>query len=120
MGRLPIERLKPAPPFYHSMLDLFDPYTVRGEVNKRSKMKVYGVIISDILTRAVYIDVAADYSTEEFLLVFKRFTFIHGNPSTVFCDKGSQLVGAAQSLKAVLLDFDWEKIENDSIQNGIT
>ena len=89
-------------------------------MNKRSKMKVYEVIISDLLTRAVYIDVAADYSTEEFLLVFKRFTSIHGNPSTVFSDKGSQLVGAAQSLKAVLLDFDWEKIENDSIQNGIT
>ena len=29
-------------------------------------------------------------------------------------------MGAAQSLKAVLLDFDWEKIENYSIENGIT
>ena len=50
MGKLPIERLKPAPPFFHSMVDLFGPYSVKGEVNKRSTMKVYGVIITDLLT----------------------------------------------------------------------
>ena len=37
MGRLPIERLKPAPPFNHTMLDLFGPYLVRGEVQKHGE-----------------------------------------------------------------------------------
>ena len=32
MGPLPDTRLKPAPAFNHVMLDLFGPYTVRGEV----------------------------------------------------------------------------------------
>ena len=50
MGKLPIERLKPAPPFFHSMVDVFGPYTVRSEINKRSSRKVYGVIITDMLT----------------------------------------------------------------------
>ena len=84
MGKLPLERLKPAPPFYHSMIDMFGPYLVKGEVNKRSNMKVYGVIITDLLTRAVYIDLAADYSTDKFLMVNQRFTAMHGCPSVIF------------------------------------
>ena len=114
MGKLPIERLKPAPPFFHSMVDLFGPYSVKGEVNKRSTMKVYGVIITDLLTRAVYIDLAASYSTDSFLMVFERFIAIRGYPAIIFSDKVSQLVGAAQALEAVISDFDWERIEKDS------
>ncbi len=34
MGQLPEARLKPAPAFNKVMLDLFGPYTVRGEVQK--------------------------------------------------------------------------------------
>ena len=68
MGKLPIERLKPAPAFFHSMVDLFGPYRIRGEVNKRSSRN--GVIITDLLTHTVYIDVATDYTTDSFLMVF--------------------------------------------------
>ena len=42
---LPVVRLKPAPAFYHVMLDLFDPYMVRGEVQKRTSAKAYGVTV---------------------------------------------------------------------------
>ena len=110
MGKLPVERLKPAPPFYHCMIDYFGPYTIRGEVNKRASMKVYGVLITDLLTRAVYIDIASDYSTDCFLVVFKRFTSLRGSPAVIFSDKGSQLVGGARALKTIISDLDWEKI----------
>ena len=52
MGKLPVERLKPAPAFFHSMIDIFGPYVIRGEVNKRSSKEVYGVIITNLVTRA--------------------------------------------------------------------
>ena len=99
MGKLPIERLKPAPAFFHSMVDLFGPYLIKGEVNKRTTMKVYGIIITDLLTRAVYVDVAADYTTDSFLMVFRRFVCLHGYPNILFSDRGSQLVSASQELK---------------------
>ena len=35
IGRLPEARLKSAPPFTYTMVDLFGPYLVRGEVQKR-------------------------------------------------------------------------------------
>ena len=44
MGQLPEAHLKQAPPFTYTMLDLFGPYAVRGEVQKRMTGKAYGVI----------------------------------------------------------------------------
>ena len=98
MGRLPIERLKPAPPWYHVMIDLFGPFTIKGEVNKRSSMKVYGVITTDLLIRAVNVDISPDYSTDSFLLVFRKFVFIWGYPAVIFSDKGTQLTGPSSEI----------------------
>jgi hypothetical protein len=57
MGRLPETRLKPATPppplFTYTILDLFGPYLVRGEVQKRASGKAYGVIFTDLVSRAV-------------------------------------------------------------------
>ena len=44
---------------------------------------------------------------------------MHGYPRVMFSDRGTQLVGAAQALKAVILDFDWIKIKKNSTQKGI-
>jgi hypothetical protein len=41
MGQLPEARLKPAPAFNHVLIDLFGPYSVRGEVQKRTSGKAY-------------------------------------------------------------------------------
>ena len=101
------------------MFDLFGPLTIKGEVNKRTTMKVYGVLISDLLTRAVYVDLSANYSTDCFLMVSCRFMAMYGYPRVMFSDRGTQLVGAAQALKAVIFDFDWNKITKNGAQKGI-
>ena len=44
---------------------------------------------------------------------------MHGYPQIMFSDSGTQLVGAAQALKAVILDFDWNKIKRNGAQKGI-
>ena len=43
MGQLPQERLKPAPAWSSTSLDYFGPFEIRGETNKRSEGKAYGV-----------------------------------------------------------------------------
>ena len=48
MGLLPEARLRPAPTFNHAMLVLFGPYTVRGEVQKRTSGKAYGVMFTNL------------------------------------------------------------------------
>ena len=55
------------------MLDLFGPYTVRGEVQKRTNGKAYGVIFTDLAMKAVHIEAVFGYDTEAFLLALSRF-----------------------------------------------
>ena len=56
MGIIPECRLKPSPPFSSTMVDLFGPFSIRGEVQKRVTGKAYGVIFTDMVMRAVYIE----------------------------------------------------------------
>ena len=54
MSPLPDVRLQPAPAWSSVSLDLFGPIEIRGEVNKRSRGKAYGVLFNCLLTRAVH------------------------------------------------------------------
>jgi hypothetical protein len=110
MGALPVERLKPQPPFNKVMVDLFGPYRVRGEVQKRTSGKVYGVIFTDLYSRAVHIEAAFGYDTDSFLQSLRRFSNIRGWPSTIFSDPGSQLIGAEKELISA-----WQNINRESL-----
>ena len=81
---------------------------------------MHGVIITDLLSRAVYVEIASEYSTESFLFVFRRFVSIHGCPKVVYSDKGSQLSCASEELQAIARDFDWEKIESFGYEKGLS
>ena len=66
MGSLPEERLKRAPPFYSTSLDLFGHYYAKAPVKRRTVLKVYGVIFTCMVCRAVYLDIAEGYDTTVF------------------------------------------------------
>lgn len=105
MGRLPIERLKPSPPWYNCGVDLFGPFQIRDAVKKRTTGKAYGVIFTCMSSRAVHVDVAADYSTEKFLMVLRRFVSLRGYPRKLLSDNGPQLVKANQELNKMTKSY---------------
>ena len=86
MGKLPIERLKPAPAWDSTALDFFGPFKVKDKVKKRTTGKAYGLIFNCLATRAVHVDVSPDYSTEKLLMVLRRFVSIRGYPSKLYSD----------------------------------
>ena len=114
MGGLPLERLKPAPPFSFTMLDLFGPYYLRGEVQKRVTGKAWGVLFTDLCARAIHIEAIYGYDTSSFLMALSRFASIRGWPQKLFSDPGSQLVSADKDLKESLIKagadngMEWE------------
>ena len=66
MGDLPLYRNEMSPAFSHVAMDLFGPWQVKDNIIKRGPKKlkkVQGVVYTCMATRAVYIDVATDYST---------------------------------------------------------
>ena len=103
MGRLPIERLKPSPPFTFTMVDLFGPYAVRGEVQKRITGKAWGVIFTDMCSRAVHIEVVFGCDISNFMMALSRFVSIRGWPQKLYSDPGTQLVGANNELKQAIV-----------------
>ena len=101
MGQLPEDRLKAAPPWYSTGIDLFGPFKIRDEIKKRTFSKAYGVIFNCLGTRAVYLDLAADYSADKFLMVVRRFVSLNGYPSKLLSDNGTQLIAASKELTAI-------------------
>ena len=91
------------------MVDLFRPYVVRGEVQKRTSGKAYGVIFTDLVSRAVHIEAVYGYDTSSFLMALSRFASIRGWPQYI-SDPGSQLIGAERELKE-----HWEKIDRSKL-----
>lgn len=73
MSDLPSERVSPAYPFEFASVDLFWPYMVKDEVKRKTKLKVWGIIFCCMVSRAIYVAVITDLSSERFLLAYHRF-----------------------------------------------
>ena len=106
MGQVRAERLKPAPPFYHTAVDLFGPFTIKDAVKKRTCSKAYGVVFNCLVTRAVYLDLAEGFNAEDFLSTFQRFIAIRGAPKFMYFDKWTQLVSVNKKLENIGLEED--------------
>ena len=118
MSPLPIERIKPSPPFYNVVVDYFGPFIIRGEVQKRVRGKAYGVLITCMSSRAIHLDLAQNYTTDGFLQLLRRYASVRGWPKTIHSDNGSQLVGASKELKDCVSNIDWEEIKTFSHPYG--
>ena len=119
MAPLPLERLKPSPPWYFTGLDLFGPFHIKGEVNQRTSGKGYAVIFTCLTTRSVFVDIATDYSTDAFLLVFRRFVSLRGYPCKIFSDSGSQLKGASKEINEIFKCIEWDKVQEVGVVEGL-
>ena len=104
MAPLPDNRLSMSPPFYFTSLDLFGPIQIKDTVKQRTQKKVWGVIFSCAVTRALYLDLTEDNSMDSILQTIRRFVSIRGCPSEIQSDQGSQLTSA----KDVLESEDWD------------
>ncbi|XP_067937152.1 uncharacterized protein [Watersipora subatra] len=119
MGKLPKGRLTPALPFSQIVLDLFGPFPVRGEVQKRTTGKAWGVIFTDLASRAVHIEAVFGYDTSSFILALRRFTNIRGWPSVIYSDPGSQLTHAEKELRMLWNSLDQKMIYKASADHGL-
>ena len=112
MAPLPKTRTKIAPVFTTSSMDLFGPIEIKDTVKKRTRMKVWGVIFNCTVTRAVYLDVTEDYSTDSILETIRKFISIRGSPSEIISDQGSQLKAASKEIASLVEEWDWKVIHD--------
>lgn len=79
---------------------------------------MYGVIFNCLSTRAVHVDLAADYSTNKFLMVLRRFVSIRGYPSKLYSDNGPQLVAANEELTNIVKGWNQEELQQFGMMEG--
>ena len=79
-------------------LDLAGPYKCRGDVNPRTAKNTWIMVVEDINSGAVHMDIVQDYSAEAALLALRRFGALRGWPGALQSDPGSQLVSASDTL----------------------
>ena len=108
MAVLPGMLQVPGPPFAHIGVDLCRPYTVKSMTNKRATMKFWVANLLCLNTKAISMQLAPGYSTEDFMLAYASHVSEHGSPSFVLSDRGSQLVAATKKLCNDILKYDWD------------
>lgn len=91
MGILPQERVDPAPPFTHMGIDCFGHFLVN---DRRTEAKRWGLVFSCMYSRAVDIELLESMTTDAFINALRSFICIRGSVRTIFCDNGSNFIGA--------------------------
>ena len=99
LGELSFERLNTPIAWGYCQLDLFGPFSCRGDVNPRTTKKPWAMIIEDANSGADHLDIVQDYSTNAVLLTLRRFGSLRGWPGIICSDPGSQLESAGGKLE---------------------
>ena len=86
MGSVSKERLVNPGTWSHVEIDLKGPFVCCSDVNKCSTTKVWGAVLEDINSGAVYSDIVSNYSTEAIILMLKRFLSICDWPRKITSD----------------------------------
>ena len=106
MGDFPAEMHTNPVAWGACQLDLAGPFKCRGDVNPRTSKKTWVMVIEDVNSGAVHLDIVQDYSAEAVLLTMRRFGALRGWPGAVQSDPGSQLVSASDSLVSWWNEFE--------------
>ena len=99
LGDFTYDRLIKSYTWGYCQLDLFGPFSCRGDVNPRTTKKTWAVVIEDANSGAVHLDIVQDYSTQAVLMTLRRFGALRGWPGVICSDPGSQLEAASGKLE---------------------
>ena len=113
VGNLPKDRTSGEVPFQTIGVDYAGQTKYR---HKKLERKAYILLYSCSLTRAVYLDLLPDLSTEEFIRSFKRLVTRRGRPRKVYSDNAKTFVAAEKWVKNVMKD---EKLQHWLSRNDI-
>lgn len=122
MAYLPKDRLMVGPPFMNVGLDVFGPWQVmtrktRGGIvnNKR-----WAVLFACLCTRAVHIEALEEMSNSSFINALRRFVAIRGSVKIIRSDRGTNFIGAANTLNLNCINIEDTTSKSYLEEKGIT
>jgi len=117
MADLPPERVTAdSALFLNTGCDCFGPFLCKVG---RAEVKRYGLVCTCLAVRAIHIEMLDSLSTDSFLNGFRRFVARRGDPQKVFCDNGTNFVGAQSEVDKCKSELDFKKIQAYGVGSGI-
>ena len=107
MSPLPQSRLKPAPLWYTTSLDMFGPLLIIDSVKRRVGGKCWGLLATCTRTRLVHLDVTEGYDTDSMIMALRRFIAERGCVYEFQSDPGSQLKASAKEISDEITNWSW-------------
>ncbi|XP_066926063.1 uncharacterized protein [Clytia hemisphaerica] len=118
---LPKSRLQVGAAFQNIGIDYCGPYLVYNVFDKTNeKFKVWISLITCQASRAVYLDIATDYSGESCIEVLRRFMNRRGIPEEIFSDKGSTFTAENKNLSPRIIYYTVNVSDVTQIQQTTT
>lgn len=103
MGNLPSARTRPNFPFHSTGTDFAGPFQISSKKGRGNRIsKCYLCLFVCLSTRAVHLELVSDLTTSVFILCLRRFVSRRGKPYEIWCDNGTNFVGANNELGRVL------------------
>lgn len=100
MGDLPAARINPTRPFFHTGVDFTGYVDVKSNKGRGIKTtKGYIAVFVCMATKAVHLELVSDLSSSAFLAALRRMAARRGAPRHVYCDNGTNFVGASRTLQ---------------------
>lgn len=115
MGSLPAARVQATRPFLHTGVDYAGPIwsrTAKGRGHKSTKSWI--AVFICFTTKAVHLELVSALTSDAFVAAFRRFTARRGHCSDVYCDNGTNFVGADRDMRKhlgeAMTDDTWRAI----------
>lgn len=108
MADLPQVRLEGTAPFENIGVDCFGPFFV---YQGRRNVKRYGLMCTCLSSRAVHIEVLDDMTTSSFILALRNIISLRGNVKKIYCDRGTNFIGASREFKKAFKELDPSEVE---------
>uniref|UniRef100_A0A7I4Z578 CCHC-type domain-containing protein n=1 Tax=Haemonchus contortus TaxID=6289 RepID=A0A7I4Z578_HAECO len=100
MEDLPERRVQRTRPFKHVGIDYFGPIIAK---QNHAQTKVYGIIITCMVTRLLHLELVPDMSTNQLLNALRRFFARRGVPTSITSDNGPSFLLGEQILRDAVL-----------------
>ncbi|CAF4751008.1 unnamed protein product [Pieris macdunnoughi] len=103
MGNLPPPRVTLTYPFLATGVDFGGPFSIVDRKGRGCKIsKCWLSLFVCLSTKALTLEVVSSLSTEAFLMCLRRFISRRGKPHDIYCDNGTNFVGANNELGRML------------------
>ncbi|GFS32507.1 integrase catalytic domain-containing protein [Trichonephila inaurata madagascariensis] len=121
MGNLPKHRVTLERPFFSCGIDYAGPVLIKCNKGRWTKSaKGYIALFVCLTTKAVHIEAVGDLTTDSFIAALRRFSARRGAHHHIYCDNGTNFVGARDVLLSVPEELPstsnhrdrWELLQN--------